>query len=148
MLLTAQVLTHMALQVPWRVQQAPMKPPMKPVHYSCMFQTLRYSPALTTRPPHAYAPSLNQCKAIHCQTAIDHTAPLSAAQPCSLAASSPPRPFTRGTPSMKPVRRRMALRCCSFSRFSEAAGDTPVTENLCLASSSSSCRALRKQVFK
>ena len=43
---------------------------------------------------------------------------------------------------MKPVRRRMALRCCSFSRFSEAAGDAPVTENLCLASSSSSYRAL------
>ena len=37
----------------------------------------------------------------------------------------PPTPFTHAGPSMNPVLRNMALRCCSFLLFTEAPADMP-----------------------
>ena len=53
MLLIAQVLTHMALQIPVRCNKLALKPSMTAVHNSCMQQTEGDSPALTTTTPHA-----------------------------------------------------------------------------------------------
>ena len=43
----------------------------------------------------------------------------------------PPTPLTLGGPSRKPVRRKIAFRCCSFSLFTDAPGERPVKIDSC-----------------